>query len=357
MEPFVRQLLDPVVYERIDKAIHFREGDRVPIWDYIDNKGVLDHFSSPSDSLEVQQIKAYNGLEIDLCRGFGMAYGLEDENLTTRTEGQPCISGLTSWHIPPMRTLDEVKAFEAPPLPEEWLGEGVVKEIKRLQRAFAPKTMFVAGAGVGFHASYGMMGLQLFCRAIYEAPEALDRIFAYHHEIGCRMAQAAGEANLGPIFFIGDDIAYKTSTLFSPQYLRQTCIPMLERMCDICHQYGLIVVFHSDGNVMGVLDDLIAAGIDGLNPIEPLAGMDIGLLKRRYGERLILVGNVDCSQVLPLGSAQDVIEATRACIRAASPGGGHLIGSSSELTPSTPLANALAFYQTCRMDGRYPIAI
>jgi len=66
---------------------------------------------------------------------------------------------------------------------------------------------------------------------------------------------------------------------------------------------------------------------------------------------------VDCSQVLPLGSVEDVIEATRACLRAASPGGGHLIGSSSELTPSTPLDNALAFYETCRRDGTYPISI
>jgi uroporphyrinogen decarboxylase len=84
--------------------------------------------------------------------------------------------------------------------------------------------------------------------------------------------------------------------------------------------------------------------------------MDIGHLKKRYGRNLILVGNVDCSQVLPLGTPEDVIAATKQCIRAASAGGGHFIGSSSEIVPSTPVQNILAFYRACRHYGRYPIS-
>jgi len=120
---------------------------------------------------------------------------------------------------------------------------------------------------------------------------------------------------------------------------------------------GIAVIYHSDGDVMKILDDLLDIGIDGLNPIEPLAGMDIGLLKQRYGKNLVLVGNVDCSQVLPLGSREEVVEATQACLRAAAPGGGHFIGSSSEIVPSTPLENILTFYETCRTYGRYPLRI
>jgi uroporphyrinogen decarboxylase len=85
--------------------------------------------------------------------------------------------------------------------------------------------------------------------------------------------------------------------------------------------------------------------------------MDIGFLKKRYGKNLILVGNVDCSQVLPLGTVEQVIEATKECIRRASPGGGHFIGSSSEIVPSTPVENVLAFYQACHQFGTYPIRV
>ena len=71
MQPYVQQFLAPAVYDRIARAMTFREGDRVPIWDYIDNKALLDHFARPGDSLEAKQIRAYHALEIDLCRGYG----------------------------------------------------------------------------------------------------------------------------------------------------------------------------------------------------------------------------------------------------------------------------------------------
>ena len=130
---------------------------------------------------------------------------------------------------------------------------------------------------------------------------------------------------------------------------------MLRACCEPLKRAGIKVIFHSDGNVMEILDDMIESGIDGLNPIEPIAGMDIAYLKKKYYKKLILVGNLDCSQILPLGTKEEVIEATKKCIRDASKGGGHFIGSSSEITPSTPLENILAFYRTIHEYGRYPI--
>lgn len=64
--------------------------------------------------------------------------------------------------------------------------------------------------------------------------------------------------------------------------------------------------------------------------------MDIAHLKGKYCGKLILVGNLECSQVLPLGS-EDVIHEAKGLISVASAGGGHFIGSSSEITPSTHL--------------------
>jgi uroporphyrinogen decarboxylase len=201
------------------------------------------------------------------------------------------------------------------------------------------------------------MGQQLFSYAIYDAPSEVERILEIKTESAVRLARAAAEARLCPIYFIGDDVAYKGKLLFSPAFLRRTFLRSLRRVIQPLKAAGMTIVFHSDGYVMDLLDDLIDAGIDGLNPIEPIAGMDIGLLKRRYGDRLILVGNVDCSQVLPLGTVDDVVEATKACLRAAGHGGGLFIGSSSEIVPCTPVENILAFYEACRTWGRYPLAV
>jgi uroporphyrinogen decarboxylase len=108
---------------------------------------------------------------------------------------------------------------------------------------------------------------------------------------------------------------------------------------------------------MGIIEDLLATGIRGLNPIEPLAGNDLGELKRRYGRRLIMVGNVDCSQTLPLGTVDDVREAVKTCLQQAGHGGGLFIGSSSEIVPATPVENILAFYEACHEYGRYPLKV
>jgi uroporphyrinogen decarboxylase len=98
-------------------------------------------------------------------------------------------------------------------------------------------------------------------------------------------------------------------------------------------------------------------GVAGLNPLEPLAGNDIPALKKRYGRDLILVGGMDCSQLLPLGSADDVRDGVRQLLRDAGYGGGFFIGSSSEIVPSTPVENILAFYEACREFGRYPLQV
>ena len=100
------------------------------------------------------------------------------------------------------------------------------------------------------------------------------------------------------------------------------------------------------------------AGIDGLNPIDPSAGMDIGLIKQKYGEKLILVGNVDGSRILPFGTPDEVREEVASVISKASPGGGHLIQCGcGELMPDVPLENALAYFDAVREFGKYPINI
>ncbi|OGG55501.1 MAG: hypothetical protein A3F84_18820 [Candidatus Handelsmanbacteria bacterium RIFCSPLOWO2_12_FULL_64_10] len=354
-----RPFVSDEVWERVTRSMAFEEGDRVPIWDYIDNRGIVGHFAQPGDDYDRSIVRVYHGLGIDLCRGYGRSFGEEDEGETAEgEEADRKVSGLTSWVTRyPIRGLDGLRAYQPTAVDEEWVRTAWVAEIRRRQALFAPHTMYVPGHGCGFHAAYGLMGQTLFSYAIYDARSDVDRIVEALNQNAVCHARAAAQARLCPLFFIGDDIAYKGRLMFSPKFLRETFLPCLKRMMRPLKEAGIRVIYHSDGDLMEILDDLVEAGIDGLNPIEPAAGMDIGQLKRRYGRRLILVGNVDCSQVLPLGSVEDVRRAVRACVRAASPGGGHFIGSSSEVTPSTPVENVLAFYEACREYGRYPIRV
>lgn len=353
-------MLDPTVERRILASINHEEGDRVPIWDYLDNRDIIDHICPGWTDYTDAMVKVYHTLGIDMCRGYGAAFAEEQDGTVTHSDevSEHRVSGRSNWVTQyPIRNLEDLAKCAPEPAGEDWVRGDWLAQVRAQQERFAPYTMYVPGGGCGFHATYGMMGQELFSYAIYDAPADIDRLLEVNTETAYRMARAAAEAKLGPVYFIGDDIAYKGALLFSPEFLRRTFLRSLRRCVEPLKTAGIKVVFHSDGYVMEILDEMIDAGIDGLNPIEPIAGMDIGLLKKRYGKNLILVGNVDCSQVLPLGTAEDVVEATKACLREAGHGGGLLIGSSSEILPSTPVANILAFYQACREWGTYPLRV
>lgn len=353
-------MLDPQVEKRILAAINHEEGDRVPIWDYIDNRGIVDYICPGWDDYDAAMVKVYHTLGIDMCRGYGASYAESDDGTVTHSDGitERKISGRSNWLTQyPIKTLEDLKTYKAEPADEQWLRTEWVKQLRWNKERFEPYTMYVPGGGCGFHATYGLMGQALFSYAIYDDPYNIERILEVQTETSYRMAKVAAEVKLAPVYFIGDDIAYKNKLMFSPDFLRRTFVKSLKKCIEPLKAAGIKVIFHSDGYVMDILDDMIDAGIDGLNPIEPLAGMDIGLLKKRYGKKLILVGNVDCSQTLPLGTVEEVVEAVKRCLRDAGHGGGLLIGSSSEIVPSTPVENIIAFYDACRTYGRYPLKI
>ncbi|NLX96097.1 MAG: hypothetical protein GXY83_07970 [Rhodopirellula sp.] len=155
--------------------------------------------------------------------------------------------------------------------------------------------------------------------------------------------------------FIGDDYADKNATMMSPRHFKEFILPGLQRCVDAAHEAGAYVVKHTDGNIMGILDMVVGTGIDALNPLEPQAGMDIGLIKQRYGDRTALIGNIDCGYVLSQAPLDEVRRTTRETIRKAAPGGGYCLSSSNSIHSSVKPENFMAMIDTWRQVGEYPI--
>jgi uroporphyrinogen decarboxylase len=84
--------------------------------------------------------------------------------------------------------------------------------------------------------------------------------------------------------------------------------------------------------------------------------MDPAKVKKDFGDRLTLWGTVDIQHVLPFGSPQDVANEVKLRLRTAGKGGGLLIAPAHNIQPDVSLANILAFYDTAKKYGRYPIA-
>jgi uroporphyrinogen decarboxylase len=131
--------------------------------------------------------------------------------------------------------------------------------------------------------------------------------------------------------------------------------PHFRRWVKAIHDCGLYYWKHTDGSIMTVLGSLVEAGIDGIDPIDPLAKMDLTTVKEGWGDRVAIKGNVDCAFLLVDGPKEAVIEATKECIRIAGPGGGYACSTSNSIHSGVKPDLYLAMLETIREYGVYPL--
>ena len=195
---------------------------------------------------------------------------------------------------------------------------------------------------------------ETFLVGLIKAPDLIHRYLDARLKQTLLLTEAMLERGVDGIWG-GYDWASNSGPLFSPRHFREFVFPRLKQITDLCHRYGVPYIKHTDGNVNSLLDDLVSAGVDAFHAIEPRAGMDIVQLKRDYGGRLVLIGNVDCSTVLVDGPEEAVRAQTDGLIRAVAPGGGFLLSSSNSIHPGVKPEYYLAMLHTARRVGVYPV--
>ncbi len=201
----------------------------------------------------------------------------------------------------------------------------------------------------------GANWLPVFFECMALEPELADRYFEATTKEMLGLIDAQAEAGVDG-FIGGVDIAGHVTTLISPAMFERFFFPYLRRIVDRCHAHSLPFIKHTDGNIEVIEKELLlGCGVDGYHAIEPSAGMDIARLKKQYGDRLTLLGNIDCGHLLTRGTKSEIAEAVRRCIRDAAPGGGYVLSSSNSIHGDIPTANFLAMLEAARKFGEYPI--
>ncbi len=164
-------------------------------------------------------------------------------------------------------------------------------------------------------------------------------------------------ADLGAdIIAIDGDLAFSQTTLMSPAQYEEFVLPYHQEITAHAHARGLLIFKHSDGNMWPIMDGIVEAGFDGFHPVQPQC-MDIGDFKNRYGNRLCILGNIDCTYLLPFGSEEEVEKSVKETIAVAAPGGGYVISSSNSIHPGCKPENYIAMVKAARKYGVYPIKI
>ena len=234
-------------------------------------------------------------------------------------------------------------------LPDPY-SDALYQEVEDFAKNKGDYALFVA-TRIGVFPTVLSIGYERFCYLLFDNPglieKVLDRYFEWEEVVVERLCQMDIDA-----LWTTDDMAYKTGPMFSPEVFQRLFFP---RMRKIAEKITVPWVIHSDGNLMPILEDLLDLGIAGLHPIESGA-MDLAYMKRAYGHRVCLLGNINLN-TLGLGTPEEVEAEVKARIQEAGPGGGYIVTSGNSVASYCRPENVLAMAQAVQKYGRYPLEV
>ncbi|HOK80446.1 MAG TPA: uroporphyrinogen decarboxylase family protein [bacterium] len=353
--------------ERCERTMNFQETDRVPIYDLLRCDAAFEYFSGeklpdlskdPETEEKLLKIaaKAVNKL-LDMTRSVGFGPTVEQDIEDEYGFVHHASPSEKTWWIKKKPFSDEKGAIE---FLKKWIvnikkdreaiEQNPVDYRKEYHDSFL-KTQALIGDTVNLFAQHGVgiddirvrLGFEIFSYVYADDPGIVSEFLEEYTRRNIVICHAVADVSLSPCVLTYGDIACKQKLLHSPEFLRKEFFPRLKRINDAWHEHGFKCLFHSDGYLMDVMDDLIEAGIDGLNPIETVAGMSIKEIREKYGNKIFLAGGIDMSQLLAFGDTEQVKEHCRKTIKEAGPG--YFIGSTTELDNSTKLENIIALYE------------
>jgi uroporphyrinogen decarboxylase len=252
----------------------------------------------------------------------------------------------------PVKTREDFQRY-APPDPH---APGRYTSLEKLVKKYKGKLAIGVHLNDVFSIPRNLCGYEGILLAVALDPELVRSLVELSVEVNVEMAKEV--ARRGADFvFTGDDYASTEGPLMSPRAFRNLFAEPLKRVVAGFHEAGLPVIKHTDGNILPLLDMILDANIDALDPIDPVASLDIGQFKQKYGDRIALKGNVDCAHTLTFGDVAEVVRETKQVIRKAADGGGLILSSSNSIHSSVKPGNYLAMWNAVRMYGSYPLQL
>lgn len=204
----------------------------------------------------------------------------------------------------------------------------------------------------GFDVTHSwMMGTENTLVAMMEEPELVEDMFdTYLSRCETLFSRVWDAGYRFDEIFWYDDMGYKGTTFFSPNMYRSMLQPYHKRAVDWAHNRGVYAQLHSCGDVMTLLPDIVATGVDALNPLEVKAGMDAFKIKKEYGDRLVLHGGINAV----LWNDKDaILEEIDRKVPVLKENGGFIFSSDHSIPNSVSLENMKAIVEEVKRVGRY----
>ncbi|MBT7066180.1 MAG: hypothetical protein HN919_07740 [Verrucomicrobia bacterium] len=153
-------------------------------------------------------------------------------------------------------------------------------------------------------------------------------------------------------FCLCSDYCYNDNPFLSPAMFDDYITPYLVQLVAGYREMGFYTIKHTDGNIMPILDSLMAAKPHALHSLDPQGGIDLAELKQRIGDQVCLVGNVNCG-LLQTGTDEEICEDVRRALRDGMPGGGYVFGTSNCIYTGVSLERYEMMLEIWRKEGNY----
>jgi uroporphyrinogen decarboxylase len=338
-------------YERVMTALRFEEPDKVPISEFMIHKNVyqtiMPEAMCQDDFVEAMgldvvsaraQYREVSGDSSSFVDEWGITYLRNKEQVPHNIKG-------------PIEKLQDLSKLNVPDPDAQWR----MDNLEKLVKLYKGKRAIAFNLRAMFTWSTMLTAFDDLMTYMVTEPEFVEELFDRILEKQVKLAVNAVRAG-ADIIVETDDYAFNAGPLFSPAMFDQFIKPRMKYFCDAVHKEGGYVLKHSDGNTMKIMESMIEAGIDGFQGIDPLAQMDIGVMKEQFGDRISLWGNIDCGNLLTFGTIDQVREEVKSCIKKAAKGGGFVLMSCNSIPYSANPHNYKAMLDFAREYGNYPVA-
>lgn len=335
--------------QRILGALKREPIDRIPCFEWVIDRKVIDaiiqdvSYAEFSDRMDLDAICVdldYKAVPADggfMRNEWGMLYKNTGEAHAFPVDG-------------PIHSAADFKAYSPPDpkLPERFAS------LENMLDKYGGKRAVILHLNDVWSIPSRMMPFDEFIMKIIDEPDLIKDIINMTVDVNIELARQAAARGV-KVIYTGDDYAYNSGPMISPAMFEEIFGGPLRRVMGAYKEMGLLIIKHTDGNIMPIIDVIIDSGIDCLDPIDPVAGMSLELIKKKYGSRICIKGNVDCANTLTVLGAEETIAETKSCILTAGPGGGYIFSSSNSIHSSVNPDNYLAMLETWRKYRDYPI--
>ncbi len=355
--------------ERVLTALHRGEPDQIP---WMEN-GV-------EEAIQVQIMGSANFTPAQLCEKLGLsAFGghfpmghvADGQSLVAKETYQESYyhpNKLTFDFFPPWiakmgsdletgRTYVEkglLVSDEAMKLFDEFLPDpnhpARYERVAQWLREYRDEYAVFARIRLGASSTIESMGLDEFSYAQVDNPQLINKVHRRFSEWSAQVIDHLNEMDFD-FFWANDDLAGNHGPFMSPKVFRELLLPNMRIAAERIKKPW---IFHSDGNLFPIMEDLLSLGMTAVHPIQP-AAMDIGKMKKEFGPRVGIVGNIDLDYTLTLGTEEEVEAEVRNRIQTAGHGGGYIISSANSLTGYCKVENVFAMSRAVKKYGKYPM--